>query len=101
LEASPRWVRIDATRDGQDLIIDVTDDGPGFPPEMLDRLGKPYQSSKGRPGSGLGLFLVVNVARTLGGSVAARNRPQGGAVVTLTLPLAAVALETEEDVDGD
>jgi two-component system sensor histidine kinase RegB len=101
LEASPHWVRIDATREDNTLIIDVTDDGPGFMPDMLSRLGKPYQSSKGRPGSGLGLFLVVNVARTLGGTVAARNRPQGGAVVTLTLPLSAVALETEEAVDGD
>ena len=60
---------------------------------MLAQLGKPYQSSKGRPGGGLGLFLVVNVARTLGGSVTARNRPEGGAVVTLTLPLAAITLD--------
>jgi two-component system sensor histidine kinase RegB len=60
---------------------------------MLAQLGKPYQSSKGRPGGGLGLFLVVNVARTLGGSVSARNRPEGGAAVTLRLPLAAITLE--------
>ena len=33
---------------------------------MLAQLGKPYQSTKGRPGGGLGLFLVVNVARTPG-----------------------------------
>ena len=55
---------------------------------MLAHFGKPYQSTKGRPGAGLGLFLVANVARTLGGSVAARNREEGGAMVTLTLPLA-------------
>jgi two-component system sensor histidine kinase RegB len=60
---------------------------------MLAQLGKPYRSSKGRPGGGLGLFLVVNVARTLGGSVSARNRPEGGAAVTLRLPLAAITLE--------
>ena len=63
---------------------------------MLAQLGKPYQSSKGRPGGGLGLFLVVNVARTLGGSVSARNRPEGGAAVTLRLPLAAITLEENE-----
>ena len=44
-----------------------------------------------------GLFLVVNVARTLGGKVSARNRPEGGAEVTLTLPLASIILEEEED----
>jgi two-component system sensor histidine kinase RegB len=39
------------------------------------------------------LFLVANVARTLRGSVTARNRAEGGAIVTLTLPLAAITLE--------
>ncbi|HEY2254862.1 MAG TPA: ATP-binding protein, partial [Variovorax sp.] len=58
---------------------------------------KPYVSTKGRPEGGLGLFLVVSVARTLGGSVDVRNRPEGGAEVTLSLPLAAIILEEEED----
>lgn len=93
LEASPRWIRLEATRDAEALSLTVTDAGPGFPPGMLAQFGKPYQSSKGRPGGGLGLFLVVNVARTLGGSVAARNRPEGGASVTLTLPLAAIVID--------
>ena len=96
LEASPRWIRFDAARDADAnadvLTLTVTDAGPGFPPGMLAQFGKPYQSSKGRPGGGLGLFLVVNVARTLGGSVAARNRPEGGASVTVTLPLASITL---------
>ena len=78
----------------------VTDTGPGFAPAMLAQIGKPYQSSKGRPGSGLGLFFVVNVARKLGGTVTARNREQGGALVQLTLPLAAISLE-EETPHGD
>ena len=97
LEASPDWVGLTATRREETLNITVMDAGPGFPPEMLLKLGKPYQSSKGRPGGGLGLFLVVNVARTLGGSVSAVNRPEGGAIVTLTLPLAAITLDEEED----
>jgi two-component system, sensor histidine kinase RegB len=92
LEASPRWIRLEAARAGDSLTLTVADAGPGFAPGMLKQFGKPYQSSKGRAGAGLGLFLVVNVARTLGGSVAARNRPEGGASVTITLPLAAIAL---------
>ncbi len=104
LEASPHWVGLIAAHDGDALTLTVTDVGPGFAPGMLAQFGKPYQSSKGRPGGGLGLFLGVNVARTLGGSVTARNRPEGGAVVTLTLPLAAITLEEDEeneDDDGD
>ncbi len=72
------------------LTLRVLDEGPGFPPEMLQQFGKPYQSSKGRPGGGLGLFLSVNVARTLGGRIEPRNRPFGGAEVAVRLPLAAL-----------
>jgi len=96
LEASPRWTGLEASRDAETLKLTVTDEGPGFAPGMLKQFGKPYQSSKGRPGGGLGLFLAVNVARTLGGRVTARNRPEGGASVTITLPLSAITLE--EDV---
>ena len=96
LEASPQWVSLEASREGDALILVVTDSGPGFLPAILAQVGKPYQSSKGRPGSGLGLFFVVNVARKLGGTFSASNRPQGGALVQLTLPLTAISLEQGE-----
>lgn len=92
LEASPHWVRLDAAHVGDTLELTVTDAGPGFTPETLASYGKPYVSTKGRPGGGLGLFLVVSVTRTLGGSVRVHNRPEGGATVTLALPLAAIRL---------
>jgi len=95
LEASPDWVGLEASAADGTLQLSVTDRGPGFAPGMLAQFGKPYQSTKGRPGGGLGLFLVVNVARTLGGSVSASNRPEGGADVRLSLPLKAIALEEE------
>lgn len=79
------------------LSLSVLDEGPGFEPEQLRHFGEPYQSSKGQPGRGMGLFLSVNVARTLGGRLEARNRDgeghggeEGGAAVTLTLPLASL-----------
>lgn len=96
IEASASGVTLTASRAGERLILEVTDNGVGFDAEMLERLGKPYQTSKGRPGGGLGLFLVVNVVRKLGGSVTAGNRPEGGAVVRLSLPLA--TLQFDEDV---
>jgi two-component system sensor histidine kinase RegB len=97
LEVSPLRVGLRIVRENDILTVIVTDDGPGFAPQMLARFGKPYQSSKGRPGGGLGLFLAVNVARTLGGSVEAHNRLEGGAMVILRLPLAALILEETED----
>jgi len=97
LEASGHWLMFEATRHGHDLVLTCTDAGPGFEARILAQFGKPYQSTKGRPGGGLGLFLVMNVARTLGGSVQARNKVEGGALVTITLPLAALVLQEEED----
>jgi two-component system sensor histidine kinase RegB len=92
-EVSPGHIHLAALREGDALVLAVSDHGPGFAPEMLQQLGKPYQSSKGRQGGGLGLFLVVNVVRKLGGTVTARNRPDGGATVTLKLPLASLTIE--------
>ena len=58
------------------------------------------QSSKGRAGGGLGLFLALNVARALGGRISARNRPEGGAEVEISLPLAALEPPEEEEEDA-
>lgn len=99
-EVSPHAVHLRAAHVGDALELVVRDAGPGFAAPMLRQLGKPYQSSKGQPGRGLGLFLVVNVARTLGGRVDASNLPEGGAEVCITLPMSAIAL-VEDDVAHD
>jgi len=97
-EASPGLVGVRVSRKDDALVVTVDDRGPGFTREMLAEFGKPYRSSKGRPGSGLGLFLVVNVARKLGGVVTAENAEIGGAEVTLTLPVASLSPEEKSDV---
>jgi two-component system sensor histidine kinase RegB len=74
------------------LLIEVDDDGPGFTAETLENFGKPYNSTKGRAGGGLGLFLVVNVLRKLGGRASAENAPEGGARVVLDLPLSSLEI---------
>ena len=96
LEASPHWVGLEVSRRDDTLIVAVMDQGAGFSEAMLSHLGRPYQSTKGRPGGGLGLFLVFNVVRTLGGNISAGNRPQGGAVVTLALPLSALTIDEQQ-----
>ncbi|MET0970225.1 MAG: ATP-binding protein [Tardiphaga sp.] len=92
IEVSPLWIRLCVERDADMLVLKVSDMGPGFAKKMLAQLGKPYNSSKGRPGGGLGLFLVVNAVRKFGGSVVAENRAVGGALVTLSFPLSALAI---------
>ncbi|MDX3885639.1 MAG: ATP-binding protein [Sphingomonas sp.] len=95
-EVSPHWIGIVARREQDLLVLSVSDRGPGFSPDMLNGFGQPYRSSKGRPGGGLGLFLLVNVLRKLGGRAEAQNRPGGGATVTIMLPLSAIAYAPKE-----
>ncbi len=84
-EASPTGLTLHASRGPEGLIVAIADQGPGFLASQLALVGKPYPSTKG-PGHGLGLFLAANLARRLGGSLEAANRPGGGAEITLVLP---------------
>lgn len=104
LEASPDRVAMDVSLEGpgrQTLVLAVSDDGPGFSAQTLANFGKPYNSSKGRPGGGLGLFLSLNVARSLGGRLSAANRTPSGAQVVLELPLSALAPPQPAPPDPD
>ena len=95
VEAGARRIAVTTTRTDDTLGIAVRDDGPGFPAVILQAWGKPYNSTKPRAGAGLGLFLLMNVIRSLGGRVEASNPPAGGAEVRLTLPLSALAPKDE------
>lgn len=98
-EAGATYINMMVSRDSQWLLIAVRDNGRGFSPDMLADFGKPYRSSKGRQGGGLGLFLVVNVVRKLGGRVDASNGADGGAMVLLRLPFATLALDEDRHDD--
>lgn len=93
LEVSPNWLRFEVSKNHEQLFLTVADQGPGFRADILEQVGTPYNSSKGRPGGGLGLFLVMNVARTLGGTLTVTNRQEGGAEVVIALPLNAMILQ--------
>jgi nitrogen fixation/metabolism regulation signal transduction histidine kinase len=68
------------------VVVTVTDNGPGFQPEMLGRVFDPYVTSKPR-GTGLGLAIVKKIVEDHGGRIEAENRPEGGARVRVMLPL--------------
>lgn len=89
-EVSPQQIELRAVRRGDRLSITVQDGGPGFPPDQLVSVGKPFQSSKGA-GRGVGLFLAANVARQLGGRLEAANLRGRGAEVRLVLPTGSMA----------
>lgn len=77
--------------DGTALLIRVRDEGPGIPPEELERVFEPFyrvESSRNRDtgGTGLGLSIARDVAQAHGGSLVARNLLTGGLEALLVLP---------------
>ena len=77
--------------DSSALLIRVRDEGPGIPPEELERVFEPFyrvESSRNRDtgGTGLGLSIARDVAQAHGGSLVAQNMSAGGLEVLLVLP---------------
>lgn len=70
---------------GGRVQLTVSDDGPGFPAEVLENGIRPFFSTR-EQGTGLGLALVRRFAREMGGEIRLANRTPHGAEVTLTLP---------------
>lgn len=78
------------------LEIAVRDDGPGFPEAILPDLFKPsVRAAGGAPGTGMGLHIADFHASEIGGTLVARNRPEGGAEVALALPPSVWQRESE------
>jgi two-component system sensor histidine kinase CpxA len=76
----------------QDAVIEITDQGPGVPSELLDRIFEPFfRVGKAREhdsgGHGIGLAITARVVALHRGTVRARNVPAGGLQVEITLPL--------------
>ena len=85
-------IRLDARQNGDRVAITVSDEGPGIPESDLERVFERfYRVDKARSresgGTGLGLSIVKHLIDVLGGQVWAANRPEGGAVFTISLPL--------------
>ncbi len=74
--------------DGRDGLLTVLDDGPGFDPAVLPTVFDRYTRGDRRGEVGIGLTLVKAILAAHGGAVTAANRPEGGASVTLRVPLA-------------
>jgi len=90
VEATASWT-------ADQVVITITDDGPGFSPEVLPKLGEPYISDRSEArlsggDMGLGFFIAKTLIERTGGRIASRNRtpPKTGAVVQAFWPLSAL-----------
>jgi two-component system sensor histidine kinase KdpD len=92
-------IEITARRDGDWILVEVADRGPGLEPDAEQRVFEKFFRGTGTrtTGTGLGLAICRGIVTAHGGTITARNRDGGGAIFTLRLPLegGAPALERE------
>jgi len=82
------YIRIFTERQGDKVLINVCDNGPGITDEKLAQIFDPFFTTKKTgEGTGLGLSICYSIMQNLNGSISARNLPESGACFTLTLPV--------------
>jgi two-component system sensor histidine kinase HupT/HoxJ len=88
LEGDPNGeIVISGEKTDGEVIIRVADNGPGIPPERIDKIFEPFFTTKPiGAGTGLGLYVSYNMAMKQGGDLTATNRPEGGAEFTVRVP---------------
>jgi nitrogen fixation/metabolism regulation signal transduction histidine kinase len=87
LEGRPEPViRVKITSENGMVRLAISDNGPGFPSELITRAFEPYVTTK-RHGTGLGLAIVKKIVEEHKGTIKIENQPQGGATVSLLLPV--------------
>jgi PAS domain S-box-containing protein len=86
--AAEHEISVAVREEGEQVVIEVCDTGPGVKSEDRERIFEPFVTSKPiGVGTGLGLFVCRNVARGLGGEVVVSDRPGGGASFRVLLPV--------------
>jgi signal transduction histidine kinase len=79
-------ISLSASEDSASLVVE--DDGPGFESDVLSQIFERRVKGRNSTGHGLGLAFVEAVVRVHGGSIEASNSIEGGARLTIALPLA-------------
>jgi len=81
---SKKMITVITDFDNMHYNIQISDDGTGFPKDILDRLGEPYVS-KNSQGMGLGIFISKNLIENLGGTILFYNSKENNAIVEIKL----------------
>ena len=86
LEGRHGIIKVVTERAGRHARLLISDNGPGFPVELLPRIFEPYVTTKAR-GTGLGLPIVRKIVDEHQGTIEISNAPEGGARIDIRLPL--------------
>ena len=84
----PRELTVDTWAADASVFVAVGDNGEGVAPDIAARLFRPFATTKGHRGTGLGLYISRQIAREAGGDLVLAAAPRGGARFSLSLPLA-------------
>lgn len=88
LDKSGGTLTVTSHSDRESLVIEVKDTGPGIAPEHMNKIFEPFFTTKGvGEGTGLGLSISYSLIERMGGKLTASNRPGGGAIFVVTIPL--------------
>jgi two-component system sensor histidine kinase KdpD len=81
-------ISVQAYAEEKELVLRVSDDGPGLPADLAPRVFEKFVRAPNAPpgGSGLGLAIVKGFVEAQGGRITAENKSSGGAVFTIRLP---------------
>lgn len=84
----PALVGVSTGMEGNTILLSVWDSGTGIPSHLLNKIFEPFFTTKpvGK-GTGLGLSIIYGLIKDFGGTIAARNREEGGAVFEIRLPV--------------
>ena len=82
-----RTVTIRTLREGDRVLLEIADSGPGIPEELLEKVFEPFYSTK-NGGLGIGLPSCRTIVRSHGGTIRAERRPGRGATIIVSLPAA-------------
>ena len=86
-DASPHFVELQYFITEIELVIEISDKGPGIDQNVLEHIGEPYISSGKEHGLGLGLFLAHSTFDQFGGSLSLHNKDEGGTLTRIRLPI--------------
>ena len=85
---------------GTEVVVEIADHGPGLPPGEEERIFEKFYrgpQAGDRSGSGLGLAICRGIIEAHGGRITSGNRPEGGAVFRIFIPVANPPPSVEPD----
>lgn len=96
-------IELSASLHAGEIVLEVADSGPGLPTGDEERIFERFHRGPNStaPGAGLGLPIARGIAQVHGGRLVAANRPGGGAVFRLTLPITSPAPDAPPEASGE